>query len=87
MLFVFPDSTPRSFWMRNTRIPLDILYLDEDGRIVGLQANARPLDETPLPSGAPCRFVLEVPGGWSQRHEVGVGARVDLGALAATPAH
>ncbi len=87
MLFIFPDSTPRSFWMRNTRIPLDILYLDDDGRIVGLQANARPLSETPLPSGAPCRFVLEVPGGWAARHDVAIGVRVDLGALATTPAH
>ncbi len=87
MLFVFPESNTRSFWMRNTRISLDLLFLDEDGSIVGLQANAAPLSEAPLPSGAPCRFVLEVPAGYAAARGIGVGDSVDLGTLARTPAN
>lgn len=65
MLFVFPDSDYRSFYMKNTEIPLDIIYLSEEKRIVSIQKNAKPFDETSLPSEAPAKYVLEVNAGLS----------------------
>ncbi len=85
MLFVFPEPAPQSFWMRNTKIPLDILYIASDGRIARIARRTTPFSERPLPSGEPVRFVLEVPGGWTERHRVDEGDRVDLGELADTP--
>lgn len=63
MLFVFENARERSFWMRDTLIPLDIIFIDEDGRIVRIYENAKPKDETPLPSGAPILGVLEIKAG------------------------
>tara|TARA_R110000868_G_scaffold88088_4_gene245765 strand:+ start:1185 stop:1688 length:504 start_codon:yes stop_codon:yes gene_type:complete len=63
MLFVFDDITERNFYMKNTRIPLDIIYIGENKKIVSLQKNTKPFDETSLPSNAPVKFVLEVNAG------------------------
>lgn len=76
MLFQFQDVSPRSFWMHNTLIPLDIIYLAPDGRIVSIRKNARPLDQTPLPSGAAANGVLEVRGGLSDKLGLKAGDRV-----------
>ena len=74
MLFLMPRDDDWAFWMRNTLIPLDILFADADGRVVGVIEDARPLDETSRKVGAPSRYVLEVNGGWCRAHGVGVGA-------------
>ncbi len=50
MLFVFPTMRPRFFYMKNTRIPLDLIYIDNDKNIVSFQKNAKPFDESSLPS-------------------------------------
>ena len=50
MWFIFPEEAPRSFYMRNTEISLDIIYLDKDKKVVSIAKNARPYDETSLPS-------------------------------------
>jgi uncharacterized membrane protein (UPF0127 family) len=63
MLFDFKTPQETSFWMRNTLIPLDIVYIRADGRVLSIARNAAPLDETPLDSGGPIRGVLEIPGG------------------------
>lgn len=63
MLFQFPKADYQAFWMRNTLIPLDIIYIGADGRVVSIVRNARPLDETPLPSSAPAQYVLELAAG------------------------
>ena len=63
MLFIFPAATPQAFWMRNTLIALDIIYIGPDGRVVSITRNARPLDESPLPSSGPASAVLELAAG------------------------
>ena len=65
MLFIFPNTSMRSFYMKNTKIPLDIIYISEDLKIVSIQKNAIPMDETSLPSEAPAKYVLEVNAGLS----------------------
>jgi uncharacterized membrane protein (UPF0127 family) len=64
MLFDFRQPTDDvAFWMRNTLIPLDIVFIRPDGRVLSIARNARPLDETPLPAGGEIRGVLEIAGG------------------------
>lgn len=63
MLFDFKTERPVAFWMRNTLIPLDMVFIKADGRILSIARNARPHDETPIPSGGAVRAVLEIPGG------------------------
>ena len=73
MLFVFSDAAPRSFWMKNTLIPLDILYFDAGGRFVSAAENAVPGDLTSLPSNGPAQFVLEINGGIVAQLGIGLG--------------
>jgi uncharacterized membrane protein (UPF0127 family) len=63
MLFDFPVEQPVMMWMKNTYIPLDMVFMDHNGRIVGIARNAEPLSETIIPSGAPAAGVLEINGG------------------------
>lgn len=62
MLFDFPNTEPASFWMKNTLIPLDIIFIDRDGHILNI-ATGKPQDETPLQSNGFSRGVLEIAGG------------------------
>jgi len=77
MLFVFPDSQIRSFWMRNTLIPLDIAYLDESLRIVDIQAMDPQTDDA-HPSARPAMFALEVPQGWFGKMGIEVGDQAQV---------
>lgn len=72
MLFVWPQAKVRSFWMRNTFIPLDLIYLNGN-RVVSVITWAKPFDETGLPSGYPADMVLEVNGGWTADHGIKIG--------------
>jgi uncharacterized membrane protein (UPF0127 family) len=76
MLFQFPDVAERGFWMRNTPSPLDIIYLDPRGRIVSIAKNARPNDDTVLPSNGPASGVLEVRAGRADEIGAKAGDRV-----------
>jgi hypothetical protein len=71
-----------SFWMHNTCIPLDLLYVDDDGLIVGIVENAPTLDDAPRSVGCPSRFVLEVNAGWTRKHGVKAGQRMTIPAEA-----
>jgi uncharacterized membrane protein (UPF0127 family) len=62
MLFDFGKARDAYFWMRNTLIPLDMVFIGSDGRVFSI-ASARPNDDTAVPSGGPVRAVLEIPGG------------------------
>lgn len=77
MLFVFQDSQPRSFWMANTYVPLDIAYMDPSYRIVDIIA-MEPLVTDSYPSDAPAMFALEVRQGWFGEQGIGVGARANI---------
>ena len=73
MLFNHPDIAPRAYWMKNTLIPLDIIYIGANGRIVRIVRNAQPLTLTPIPSGFPAKAVLEIGGGEALRQGIREG--------------
>ncbi|MBV7269958.1 DUF192 domain-containing protein [Winogradskyella luteola] len=81
MLFIFPNVQMRSFYMKNTKIPLDIIYIDENKSIVSFQKNAKPFDETSLPSEAPAQYVLEINAGLSDEWQLEVGDKVTFEVL------
>ena len=84
MLFVFPADADHSFWMKNTLIPLDLLFIAADGTVVGLHANATPLSTASIGVGRPSRYVLEVPGGNAARRGIAAGDRVEFQGVTAT---
>lgn len=65
MLFDFKEERQVSFWMMNTFIPLDMIFIGADGVVETIHVNARPQDPTSIPSQVPVQFVLEIPGGRS----------------------
>ncbi len=70
MLFIFPNEGRRSFWMKNTRIPLDIMYFDSDLNLVSVSENARPCVADPCPaypSAGPAQYVLELNAGMARQ--------------------
>ena len=73
MLFVYEAPQPASFWMRNTLIPLDMIFADETGVITRVHSDAVPLDETPIDGGDGVRFVLEINGGLARRLGIEAG--------------
>ncbi len=73
MLFVFPDVAMHSFYMKNTLIPLDIIYIDQDLKIVSFQKNAIPGDETSLSSKVPIQYVLEINAGLTDTWGLAIG--------------
>ena len=81
MLFLFDQEMPRSFWMKNTRIPLDILYFDGELKLVGMALNARPCVADPCPSYPSiraARYVLELNAGLAQELGLELGDRLIL---------
>ena len=76
MVFIFADSQPRNFWMKNTYLPLDILFLDESKKIVTIQANRTPFSEEQIPSFENAKYVLEVNAGYCKRKGIEKGDAV-----------
>jgi len=76
MLFVFKDDDDRTFWMKNTLIPLDMIFVDNDRKVVGVVREAAPLTTTARDVGKPSRYVIEVPGGWARENGVEAGTKV-----------
>lgn len=76
MLFLMPKQEVQSFWMRNTLIPLDMLFIGEDMTVVGIVERAQPRTDTSRTVGKPSRYVLEVNGGWASTHGISAGATV-----------
>lgn len=84
MLFAFDDEAPRNFWMKNTLIPLDMIFMDKNGEVVSIQANVPPCNEQVTktcpnyPSLAPARYVLEINAGLAQSHHIQPGSYMDI---------
>jgi uncharacterized protein len=77
MLFVFRPAQPVSFWMKDTYIPLDMIFIGENGRVLKIVKSTKPLDITPIVSGAPVASVFEINGGEAERRGVVVGDKVN----------
>ena len=78
MLFIFPDARPRSFWMRNTYIPLDMVFVGADGTVVGVVENAEPLTEVSRAVDGSSRYVIELNAGEAQIRGLTAGVRCDI---------
>jgi uncharacterized membrane protein (UPF0127 family) len=76
MLFLFSASADHTFWMKNTPLSLDLIFIDSDLRIVGIVERAKPFSTEPLSVAVPSRFVLEVRGGFCQRNGITAGTAV-----------
>ncbi len=76
MLFIYKRPQPAAYWMKNTLIPLDIIFIQPDGHILSIARNARPLDQTPLASGGLILGVLEIAGGRAAQLGILPGDRV-----------
>lgn len=74
MLFVYDRPQKVAFWMKNTLIPLDMLFIDGQGIVRRIREMAAPQDETPIPGGDGIRFVLEINGGLARRLGIAEGA-------------
>ncbi len=78
MLFVFPQVTQTAFWMKNTLIPLDMVFIDSNRRIVSIVANAVPQTTTPREAAGPYQYVLEIEGGRAAALGIQAGDRVEF---------
>ncbi len=77
MLFVFPDAAERSFWMKNCILPLDIIYVNNEKRIITIQQNTVPYSEASVPSNGPAQYVVEVNAGFCDRHNIKSGDHIE----------
>jgi uncharacterized membrane protein (UPF0127 family) len=77
MLFDFLTPQPVAFWMKDTLIPLDMVFIARDGVVKSIHADAQPLDLTPIPSDGPVQFVLEIAGGRAAQIGLEPGDRMD----------
>ncbi len=78
MIFVFPQAEHNVFWMHNTYIPLDMIFIREDRTILGIVKNATPETDSSREVPGMSKWVLEVTGGYSDRHHLASGDRVEM---------
>jgi hypothetical protein len=76
MLFIFPNEEVRSFWMRNTFIPLDMIFVNANREIVTIHKNTRVLSDQSYPSSAPSIYVVEVIGGFIDKYNIKEGDKI-----------
>ncbi len=76
MLFIFDKSQPLSFWMANTPLPLDIIFIDRNHKIVRIYHSTTPFSKAELKSGSPAQYVVEVNGGYCIDHDITEGMSV-----------
>ena len=75
MLFIYPESRPRSFWMKDTKIPLSIAFVDPAGEIVKI-ADMQPLSTATTKSVYPAKYAIEMNQGWFEQHGIKKGDHV-----------
>jgi hypothetical protein len=85
MLFLFPVEEEQSFWMRNTLISLDMIFITSQMKVAGIIERAQPRSMTSRSVGVPSQYVLEVPGGWSQSVGVTKGSTVEFEGVSSIP--
>ena len=78
MLFVFPSPSATHFWMKNTVVPLDMLFADANGKVIGIVANAQPYSEAMVGGFDGTLYVLEVNAGYAAKHRIVVGDRLEF---------
>lgn len=78
MLFPYDREAPRSFWMRNTYVSLDIIYINANKEIVSIGKRTSPLSEDSVRSEGPSQYVLEVVGGFTDVYKIGKGDKIDF---------
>jgi uncharacterized protein len=78
MLFLFEKPAPQAFWMHNTYISLDIIYVNEKKEVVSIQKNAATENDTSLPSKKPAQFVVEVNAGFADRYGIVEGTKIEF---------
>lgn len=83
MIFLFPVETQQSFWMKNTPLPLDMIFINSDRKIVGIVEQTTPFSLDPRSVPAPSKFVLEINGGLAKRHGIRAGDSVRFDGFAA----
>ncbi|MDI9561670.1 MAG: DUF192 domain-containing protein, partial [Pseudomonadota bacterium] len=76
MLFIYDGDEIRFFWMKNTFIPLDIVFIDSKLKVTDIYRSAKPNDETTIPSRAPARFALEINAGMVDRCRISIGNKI-----------
>ena len=76
MLFIYPKESVQSFWMHNTYVSLDMIFLDKDRVVVGFLENVPTLNDAPRKIDKPSMYVLEVPAGMVAAHQIGVGDKL-----------
>jgi uncharacterized protein len=76
MIFLFEKESPQAFWMHNTILPLDIIYVNANMEIVHIAKNAKPFDDTALPSVKPSKYVVEVNGGYTDKLNIKDGDKI-----------
>ncbi len=76
MLFIFPQTKILRFWMHETYLPLDMIFLDETCHVVWIEESATPLDDTPRGPNVPARYVVEVNAGFAKQHQIQQGTQM-----------
>lgn len=77
MIFIFPSNTKMPFWMKNTYIPLDIIFIDQDQKIISIAENTIPFSEEMIESRGFYRYALEMNAGFVKQHKIKPGDRVE----------
>jgi len=85
MLFLYPAAKPVAFWMKNTPLPLDMLFIDAEGKIINVAAMAKPFDTSPISSDGPAIAVFEILGGSAGQLGIQAGDKVEWPAQATAP--
>ncbi len=76
MIFIFDENQPRSFWMASTPLSLDLIFANEDFKIVRIHRNASPYSQESIASEAPAKYVVEVNAGYTLQHDINEGGSI-----------